>query len=52
MLIVDDVIKYVNYIFCDLKVMSEIVVFMFKNGKFLGVLDLDFFLVVDYDEID
>ncbi|MDX5018576.1 GAF domain-containing protein, partial [Streptococcus suis] len=51
-LIVDDVTKHANYISCDSKAMSEIVVPMFKNGKLLGVLDLDSSLVADYDEID
>ena len=51
-LIVDDVTKHANYISCDSAVMSEIVVPMVKNGKLIGVLDLDSSVVGDYDEID
>ncbi|MXQ47966.1 GAF domain-containing protein [Streptococcus pneumoniae] len=51
-LIVDDVTKHANYISCDSAAMSEIVVPMVKNGKLIGVLDLDSSVVGDYDEID
>lgn len=51
-IIVEDVTKHENYISCDSKAMSEIVVPMIKNGKLLGVLDLDSELVSDYDAID
>ncbi len=51
-LIVDDVRTHANYISCDSTAMSEIVVPMVKNGKLLGVLDLDSSLVGDYDAID
>lgn len=51
-LIVDDVTKHENYIACDSAAMSEIVVPMVKDGKLVGVLDLDSRLVADYDAID
>lgn len=51
-LIVDDVTKHDNYISCDSTAMSEIVVPMVKNGKLIGVLDLDSRLTGDYDVID
>ena len=51
-LIVDDVTKHDNYISCDSAAMSEIVVPMVKNGKLIGVLDLDSRLTGDYDVID
>ena len=51
-LIVDDVTKHVYYISCDSAAMSEIVVPMVKNGKLIGVLDLDSRLTGDYDVID
>ncbi|HEM6115974.1 GAF domain-containing protein [Streptococcus pluranimalium] len=51
-LIVDDVTKHANYISCDSAAMSEIVVPMVKNGKLIGVLDLDSSVVGDYDAID
>lgn len=51
-LIVDDVRMHANYISCDSTAMSEIVVPMVKDGKLLGVLDLDSSLVGDYDAID
>lgn len=51
-IIVDDVTKHKNYIACDSKARSEIVVPMIKNGSLLGVLDLDSINVADYDQID
>lgn len=51
-LILDDVTTHENYIACDSAAMSEIVVPMLKNGKLLGVLDLDSRLKADYNEID
>ena len=50
--IVGDVKTYPNYISCDSKALSEIVVPMVKDGQLLGVLDLDSSLVDDYDEMD
>ncbi|MFC4653179.1 GAF domain-containing protein [Lactococcus nasutitermitis] len=51
-LIVDDVRTHKNYISCDSKALSEIVVPMTKNGKLVGVLDLDASEVGFYDSID
>ena len=50
--IVGDVKIYPNYISCDSSARSEIVVPMVKEGRLLGVLDLDSSLVEDYDEMD
>ncbi len=50
--IVGDVKIYPNYISCDSKALSEIVVPMVKDGQLLGVLDLDSSLVDDYDDLD
>ena len=50
--IVDDVKTYPNYISCDSSARSEIVVPMVKEGRLLGVLDLDSSLVDDYDDLD
>jgi len=50
--IVGDVKTYPNYISCDSSARSEIVVPMVKEGRLLGVLDLDSSLVGDYDELD
>ncbi len=50
--IVGDVKNYFNYISCDSKALSEIVVPMVKKGQLLAVLDLDSYVLDDYDEID
>ena len=50
--IVGDVKTYPNYISCDSKALSEIVVPMVKDGQLLGVLDLDSSHIDDYDEMD
>ena len=50
--VVGDVKNYSNYISCDSKALSEIVVPMVKDGQLLGVLDLDSSQVDDYDSID
>ena len=50
--IVGDVKNYSNYISCDSKVLSEIVVPMVKKGQLLAILDLDSSVLNDYDEID
>lgn len=44
--------QHANYISCDSRAKSEIVVPMVKDGHFLGVLDLDSALTGDYDKID
>lgn len=51
-LIVDDVKNHKNYISCDSAARSEIVVPMIKDGKMLGVLDLDSSVTHGYDETD
>lgn len=51
-LIVEDVTKHANYIACDSAARSEIVVPMLKEGKLVGVLDLDSHQVGDYNEVD
>ena len=50
--IVGDVKTYPNYISCDSSAHSEIVLPMVKDGRLLGVLDLDSSRVDDYDHID
>ena len=50
--IVGDVKNYSNYISCDSKALSEIVVPMVKKGQLLAILDLDSSVLNDYDEID
>lgn len=50
--IVGDVKTYPNYISCDSSARSEIVVPMVKEGRLLGVLDLDSSLVDDYDDLN
>ena len=51
-IIVDDVTQHANYISCDSRAKSEIVVPMVKDGHLLGVLDLDSALTGDYDDVD
>ena len=51
-IIVDDVTQHANYISCDSRAKSEIVVPMVKDGRLLGVLDLDSDLTGDYDDVD
>ena len=50
--IVGDVKTYPNYVSCDSSARSEIVVPMVKEGRLLGVLDIDSSLVDDYDDLD
>lgn len=51
-LIVPNVKVHENYISCDSAAMSEIVVPMIKDGKLIGVLDIDSSKTDMYDEID
>lgn len=51
-IIVENVKNHKNYISCDSKAMSEIVLPMFKDGKLVGALDLDSTEIGFYDEID
>ncbi|MDR2465216.1 MAG: GAF domain-containing protein [Streptococcaceae bacterium] len=50
--IVDDVHTFPNYISCDAKARSEIVLPMVKSDQLIGVLDLDSSKIGGYDEID
>ncbi|WP_252899595.1 GAF domain-containing protein [Lactococcus fujiensis] len=51
-IIVENVKEHKNYISCDSKAMSEIVVPLIKNNKLVGVLDLDSTEIGFYDEVD
>lgn len=51
-LIVEDVTNHPNYIACDSKARSEIVVPMKKGDQLIGVLDLDSSEIGMYDQID
>lgn len=51
-IIVDDVTKHQNYIACDVAARSEIVIPLLKQGKLIGVLDLDAVKVNGYDDVD
>ncbi len=51
-LIVNDVTTYSNYISCDPKTRSEIVVPIIKENKLLAVLDIDSEAVGNFNKID
>lgn len=51
-LVVEDVTTHKNYISCDSRALSEIVVPLIKDNKLVGVLDLDASVVNFYDETD
>ena len=51
-LIVADVNQWKNYISCDSRAKSEIVIPLIKNNRLVGVLDLDAALTDFYDETD
>ncbi|WP_290662069.1 GAF domain-containing protein [Ignavibacterium sp.] len=51
-IIVPDVNKFPGHIFCDPDSKSEIVIPMFKNNKFIGVLDVDSDAFNSFDETD
>ncbi|AYW48238.1 GAF domain-containing protein [Tetragenococcus osmophilus] len=50
--IVGNVKEHKNYISCDSDALSEIVVPMVKNGKLIGVLDIDSQETNSYDQVD
>ena len=50
--VVKDVQKFPGHIACDGETNSEIVVPMHKDGKVLGVLDLDCLALEGFDKID
>ena len=51
-LIVDDVDKFPGHIACDSGSKSEIVIPLIKDGKLLGVLDLDSYEYSSFNETD
>ncbi|MEJ5263649.1 MAG: GAF domain-containing protein [Ignavibacterium sp.] len=51
-IVVPDVNKFPGHIFCDPDSKSEIVVPMFKNNKFIGVLDVDSDSYNSFNETD
>ena len=51
-IIVPDVNKFAGHIACDSASKSEIVVPIIKDGKVLGVIDIDSHLYNNFDEID
>ena len=51
-LIVDNVKEHKNYISCDSRALSEIVVPLIKDGELKGVLDLDASETSFYDDVD
>lgn len=51
-IIVNDVNKFAGHIACDSASKSEIVVPIIKDGKVLGVIDIDSHLYDNFDEID
>ncbi len=51
-ILVENVKLHKNYISCDSRALSEIVVPLVKDGKLGGVLDLDASEIGFYDEID
>ena len=51
-IVVNDVSKYPNYISCDYKTKSEIVVPVRENGKLEAVLDIDSVELSYFDDLD
>jgi L-methionine (R)-S-oxide reductase len=51
-IIVEDVEKFPGHIACSSSSKSEIVVPVFKEGKILGVLDVDSSELAQFDEVD
>jgi len=51
-IIVEDVEKFPGHIACSSSSKSEIVVPVFKEGKILGVLDVDSCELAQFDEVD
>lgn len=51
-IIVPDVEKFPGHIYCDPDSKSEIVVPIIKDGKVLGVLDVDSYELNNFDEVD
>jgi GAF domain-containing protein len=51
-IIVEDVEKFPGHIACSSSSKSEIVLPVFKEGKILGVLDVDSSELAQFDEVD
>ncbi|MGB9621131.1 MAG: GAF domain-containing protein [Brevinematia bacterium] len=51
-IIVQDVSKETNYLSCNPKVKSEIVIPIFKNGEIIGELDIDSHSLSPFTEED
>jgi GAF domain-containing protein len=51
-IIVDDVEKFPGHIACSSSSKSEIVLPVFKEGKIVGVLDVDSSELADFDTVD
>lgn len=51
-IIVPDVDQFPGHIACSSESRSEVVIPLFKNGEFIGVLDVDSDRVDDFDQID
>lgn len=50
--VIQDVTKETNYLSCSIRVKSEIVVPIFKNGGIIGELDIDSHQVSPFSEMD
>ena len=50
--LINDVSKETNYLTCSIKVKSEIVVPIMKDGRFIGELDIDSHKINAFDESD
>ncbi|MGC8928529.1 MAG: GAF domain-containing protein [Myxococcota bacterium] len=50
--LVSDVTKEINYLSCSIKVKSEIVVPIMREGNFIGELDIDSHTLCAFDETD
>ncbi len=51
-IMVDDVEKFPGHIACSSSSKSEIVIPVFKNGKIMGVLDVDSSELAQFDKVD
>ncbi len=51
-MIIEDVSKITNYLACSPLVKSEIVVPIFKNGEFIGELDVDSHMLANFTQQD
>lgn len=51
-IIVPDVSQFHGHIYCDPMSKSEIVIPIYKKGKLFGVLDVDSYIINNFDDID